>query len=96
MSLGATPGPRCPSKVTRMVRGRFCTTVCVASTCATSVEPTPKAMAPSAPCVEVWLSPQVISSPGSVRPSSGPMTWTMPCSGALTSKWRMPAASARA
>ena len=38
----------------------------------------PKAMAPSAPCVEVWLSPQAIVMPGCVSPSSGPMTWTMP------------------
>jgi hypothetical protein len=33
--------------------------VWVASTCATSVAPMPKASAPSAPWVEVWLSPQV-------------------------------------
>ena len=39
----------------------------------------PNAMAPTAPCVEVWLSPQAIVMPGWVRPSSGPITCTMPC-----------------
>ena len=29
--------------------------------------------------VEVWLSPQTSVMPGRLRPSSGPMTWTMPC-----------------
>ena len=38
----------------------------------------PKAMAPSAPWVDVWLSPQAMVIAGWVRPSSGPMTWTMP------------------
>ena len=38
----------------------------------------PCASAPNAPCVEVWLSPQTIVVPGSVKPCSGPMTWTMP------------------
>ena len=39
----------------------------------------PNATAPNAPCVEVWLSPQAIVMPGCVSPSSGPITWTMPC-----------------
>src|SRR3990170_633234 len=39
----------------------------------------PKAMAPTAPWVEVWLSPHAIVMPGWVRPSSGPMPWPMPC-----------------
>ena len=39
----------------------------------------PKATAPKAPCVEVWLSPQAIVMPGWVSPSSGPITCTMPC-----------------
>ncbi len=52
--------------------------VCVASTCSTSLVPMPKARAPKAPCVEVWLSPQTIVMPGWVIPSSGPMMWTMP------------------
>ena len=38
----------------------------------------PKASAPNAPWVEVWLSPQTIVFPGWVRPSSGPITWTIP------------------
>ena len=38
----------------------------------------PKASAPNAPWVAVWESPQTIVMPGWVRPSSGPMTWTMP------------------
>ena len=38
----------------------------------------PNASAPNAPWVEVWLSPQTISFPGCVRPSSGPITWTIP------------------
>ena len=38
----------------------------------------PKASAPKAPCVEVWLSPHTMVMPGWVRPSSGPMMWTMP------------------
>ena len=41
----------------------------------------PKASAPKAPWVEVWLSPQTMVMPGWVRPCSGPMMWTMP--------WRM-------
>ena len=38
----------------------------------------PNASAPNAPCVDVWLSPQTIVMPGCVRPSSGPITCTMP------------------
>ncbi len=38
----------------------------------------PKASAPIAPWVEVWLSPQTMVVPGRLRPSSGPMMWTMP------------------
>jgi len=37
-----------------------------------------KEIAPKAPWVEVWLSPQTMVIPGWVTPSSGPMTWTMP------------------
>ena len=33
---------------------------------------------PNAPWVEVWESPQTMVMPGWVRPSSGPITWTMP------------------
>jgi len=49
-----------------------------AMTISTSLVPMPKAMAPNAPWVEVWLSPQTIVMPGWVMPSSGPITWTMP------------------
>ena len=38
----------------------------------------PKASAPKAPCVAVWLSPHTIVMPGRVKPCSGPMMWTMP------------------
>ena len=34
--------------------------------------------APSAPCVDVWLSPHTSVTPGSVMPCSGPTTCTMP------------------
>ena len=52
---------------------------CEASTSRTCDVPMPNATAPNAPCVEVWLSPHAIVIPGCVSPSSGPMTWTMPC-----------------
>ena len=38
----------------------------------------PKARAPKAPCVLVWLSPQTMVLPGCVAPCSGPMMCTMP------------------
>ena len=41
----------------------------------------PKASAPNAPWVLVWLSPQTMVMPGWVMPISGPTTWTMPCTG---------------
>jgi len=40
--------------------------------------------------VAVWLSPQTIVIPGCVRPNSGPMTCTIPCSGAPKSNRRTP------
>ena len=46
---------------------RDCSSVCVASTCSTSLVPMPKASAPNAPCVAVWLSPQTIVMPGCVQ-----------------------------
>jgi hypothetical protein len=51
----------------------------------------PKATAPNAPCVDVWLSPQAIVIPGCVRPSSGPITCTMPCEPLDRSSISMPA-----
>ena len=53
---------------------------CEARTSRTCEVPMPNASAPNAPCVDVWLSPHAIVMPGCVRPSSGPITWTMPCS----------------
>ena len=38
----------------------------------------PNASDPSAPCVDVWLSPHTIVIPGWVSPSSGPITCTIP------------------
>jgi len=78
-SLGVTPGPSAPSTVIRIDFGLRCHSVCVASTCSTSDAPMPKASAPSAPWVAVWLSPQTISRPGCVIPCSGPMMCTIPC-----------------
>ncbi len=53
--------------------------VWVASTSRTWVVPMPKAIAPKAPWVAVWESPQAMVVPGWVMPCSGPTTWTMPC-----------------
>ena len=77
-SLAVAPSGSSPSTVTAIVPGRCCGSVWVASTCSTSLVPMPKASAPKAPWVEVWLSPHTMVMPGSVRPCSGPMTWTMP------------------
>ena len=77
-NIGAA-GATLPSTVMRMRLGRRCQIVCVISTCATSEAPIPNANAPSAPWVEVWLSPQTMSRPGRVRPCSGPTTCTIPC-----------------
>ncbi len=77
-SLAVTPAGRSPSMVTAMLAGRRWGRVWVARTCSTSLVPMPKASAPKAPWVEVWLSPHTIVMPGWVRPCSGPMTWTMP------------------
>ena len=85
MSLAVTPRPSTPSTLTSMDLDFFWSRHWVASTCSTSDVPTPKASAPKAPCVDVWLSPQTIVMPGSVKPSSGPITCTMP--------WRLSAMS---
>ena len=58
--------------------GFGCESVCVASTCSTSLVPIPNASAPNAPCVAVCESPHTIVIPGWVTPSSGPMMWTIP------------------
>ena len=77
-SFAVTPGARSPSTVTAMVLGRTWGSVWVASTCSTSLVPMPKASAPNAPCVEVWLSPHTMVMPGCVQPCSGPMMCTIP------------------
>ena len=77
-SFADTPGRRRPSIRTCSVRGRRCSRHWVASTCATSLVPMPKAKAPNAPWVLVWLSPQTTVVPGSVSPISGPITCTIP------------------
>ena len=77
-SLAVTPGGSVPSTVTAIVFGRTWGSVCVARTCSTSLVPMPKARAPKAPWVEVWLSPQTMVMPGCVHPCSGPMMWTIP------------------
>ena len=90
MSLAVTPAGSSPSTLTAIHFGRAWGRVWVASTCSTSLVPMPKARAPNAPWVAVWLSPQTIVMPGSVRPCSGPMTWTMPWLGSPIGKWVMP------
>ena len=73
-SFAEHSGGRAPFTETAMAPGRFCQIVCVARTCSISLVPIPHASAPSAPCVDVWLSPQTIVIPGCVRPSCGEMT----------------------
>ena len=77
-SLAATPGCSFPDTSMARVRGFFCSRHCVANTWPTSVVPIPKARAPRAPWVLVWLSPHTMVWPGWLKPSSGPMTCTMP------------------
>ena len=73
-----------------IVLNGFSGSVCVASTCSTSLVPMPNAIAPNAPCVEVWESPQTTVMPGIVRPSCGPTMCTMPCSTSPSECRRMP------
>ena len=54
----------------------------------------PLASAPKAPWVEVWLSPHTIVMPGSVKPCSGPMMWTMPWRWSSSLKYSMPKSAA--
>ena len=77
-SFAVSPGGSSPANSRSIVFGRRWYSVCVARTCSTSDVPIPNASAPKAPCVDVWLSPQTIVFPGCVRPSSGPITWTIP------------------
>ena len=77
-SFAKTPGASVPLTSIRRTFSGSSARHCDASTSRTCDVPMPNAMAPSAPCVDVWLSPQAIVMPGCVSPSSGPMTWTMP------------------
>ena len=56
--MTTTPSGRLPSSVTRIVFCFFWRRVWVANTHSHSLAPMPKAIAPKAPWVEVWLSPQ--------------------------------------
>ena len=89
-SLAVTPRGSCPSTSTSMFLALAWISVWVASTCSTSDVPMPWASAPKAPCVEVWLSPHTTVVPGSVKPCSGPMMWTIPWRGSNWSKYSMP------
>ena len=80
-SLAVLPAGSSPSTVMASVLAGAWGSVWVARTCSTSLVPMPKARAPKAPWVEVWLSPHTMVMPGRVRPCSGPMTWTMPWPG---------------
>ncbi len=65
-SLAVTPAGSSPSTLIAKVFGLRCSRHCVANTWPTSVLPIPKARAPKAPWVLVWLSPQTMVMPGSV------------------------------
>jgi hypothetical protein len=69
MSLAVTPGFQRAIHLHLEVFDLRCSRHCVASTCSTSLVPMPKASAPNAPCVAVWLSPQTTVMPGCVSPA---------------------------
>ena len=77
-SLAYTPGARAPSTAPVGAGASPSPGTGVARTSRTWLVPMPNAIAPTAPCVDVWLSPQAIVMPGCDSPSSGPMTCTMP------------------
>jgi hypothetical protein len=85
-SLAVTPSRSRPANSAAKAFGRRCSRHCVAITWPTSLVPMPKASAPNAPWVLVWLSPQTIVKPGCVSPSSGPITCTIPCRASPTGK----------
>ena len=89
-SLPVQPAGNGSSTVTLMLFGRGVRRVWVASTCSLSEVPMPKASAPNAPWVAVWLSQHTTVVPGRVKPCSGPMTWTMPWRGSSMSKISTP------
>ena len=84
-SLAVTPKPSSPVTSTSMFFDCFRIRVWVASVCSTSLVPIPKAKAPNAPCVLVWLSPQTMVAPGTVKPCSGPTICTTPWRGSIMS-----------
>ena len=61
-----------------------------AITISTSLVPIPKAIAPTAPCVEVWESPQTMVIPGRDSPLSGPTTWMIPLRLSVIPKYSSP------
>ena len=63
-SFAVTPFGKLPLTFILKFFDFFCIKVCVARTCSTSDVPIPKANAPKAPCVAVWLSPHTITVPG--------------------------------
>ena len=77
-SFAVTPGARVPRCGPRTSSASAAGGTASQARVPTSLVPMPKASAPNAPCVDVWLSPQTMVIPGCVSPSSGPMTWTMP------------------
>src|SRR5664280_680423 len=79
-SFAYTPGASAPVTSRRRTFSGSSARHCDARTSRTCEVPIPNASAPNAPCVDVWLSPHAIVMPGCVSPSSGPITWTMPCS----------------
>ena len=79
-SFANTPGRSPPLTSMRRTFSGSTARHCEARTSRTCEVPMPIAMAPKAPCVDVWLSPHAIVSPGCVKPSCGPMMWTIPCS----------------
>ena len=93
-SFAVTPSGRAPSTAMRIFLSGRWISVWVASTCSTSDVPMPKASAPKAPWVAVWLSPHTMVEPGRVRPCSGPMICTMPWRISSISKNSMPYSSA--
>ena len=80
ISFAVMPGATLPRTSIFIFFARACFKVWVANTCSTSDVPIPNAKAPNAPWVAVWESPQTIVMPGKVKPCSGPMTCTIPCS----------------
>ncbi len=81
-SFAVVPSGSTPSTVTAIVPGRTWGSVCVASTCSTSLVPMPNASGPERR--RGWRcgcrrTRSVM--PGRVRPCSGPITWTMPWPG---------------